>query len=232
VSTFVGGRIEEDSPLELGSGLRALGKTLGTTVLGLLLLLAFFLAARPITTRVFPRERAKAWAAADTAIPIALTFGLLIQTFHMGEHFLQVFRVHFDGVPSKGGIVGSVVETEWVHFAYNLAVLAGLGAVATARFRGWAPRGRVDIGDALLSVATLMQAYHFVEHSVKLTQHLVTGAKVNPGILGGPIDLVWLHFVINLSVYAGFLGALIAYQWWKPRPTPEARGLILQPARH
>jgi hypothetical protein len=158
--------------------------------------------------------------------------GLLIQTFHMGEHLLQVFRVHFDGVPSKGGIVGSVVETEWVHFGYNLAVLTGLGAVVAARFRGWTPRGRVDIGDALLSVATLVQAYHVVEHSVKLTQHLVTGAKVNPGILGGPIDLVWLHFAINLSVYAGFLGALIAYQWWKPHPAPEPRALLLHPARH
>jgi hypothetical protein len=232
LSTFVGGRIAEGSPLELGSGLLALWKTLGTTLIGLLLLLGLYLAARPLTRRLFPLEWAKTRRVSTTAIPAALALGLVIQTFHMGEHFVQVFRVHFDGVPSKGGIVGSVVDTEWVHFTYNLTVLIGLVAVVAARFRGWLPRGRPDIGDGLLAVATLMQSYHVVEHSVKLTQHLVTGAKVNPGILGGPIDLVWLHFVINLAVYAGFAGALLAYQWWRPRPASEPPALLLQPASH
>jgi hypothetical protein len=232
LSTFVEGRITEGSPLELGSGLQALWKTLGTTLMGLLLVAGLYLAARPLTRRLFPIEPANARRVATTAIPAALALGLAIQTFHMGEHFVQVFRVHFDGVPSKGGIVGSVVDTEWVHFAYNVAVLAGLVAVIAARFRGWLPRGRADIGDGLLAVAALMQSYHVVEHSVKLTQHLVTGAKVNPGILGGPIDLVWLHFVINLAVYAGFAGALFAYQWRRPRPTSEPPALLLQPARH
>ncbi len=235
LSTFVGSRISERSPLELGSGLVAVWKTLGTTLLGLLLLLGLYLAARPLTRRLFPLEATNARRVATTAIPAALALGLVIQTFHMGEHFVQVFRVHFDGVPSKGGIVGSVVDTEWVHFTYNLAVLIGLGAVVAARFRGWLPRGRPDIGDGLLAVATLMQSYHVVEHSVKLTQHLVSGAKVNPGILGGPIDLVWLHFVINLAVYAGFAGALLAYQWWRPRlasESSESPAFLLQPARH
>ena len=231
-STFVEGRIVEDSPLELGSGIRALWKTLGMTLVGLLLLLGLYLAARPLTRRLFPLDPANARRIATTAIPAALALGLAIQTFHMAEHFVQVFRVHFDGVPSQGGIVGSVVDTEWVHFAYNLAVLIGLVAVIAARFRGWFPRGRADIGDGLLAVATLVQSYHVVEHSVKLTQHLVTGAKVNPGILGGPVDLVWLHFVINLAVYAGFAGALLAYQWRRPPPAPEGRALVLQPARH
>jgi Right handed beta helix region len=232
LSTFVESRISEGSPLELGAGLGALGKTLATTLLGLALLLVLFLAARPLTRRLFPLAPATARRASATAIPAALALGLVIQTFHMGEHFVQVFRVHFDGVPSKGGIVGSVVDTEWVHFVYNLAVLIGLAAVVAARFRGWVPRGRTDIGDGLLAVALVMQGYHVVEHSVKLTQHLVTGAKVNPGLLGGPIDLVWLHFVINLAVYAGFAGALLAYQWWQPRSAPEGRALVLQPARH
>jgi parallel beta-helix repeat protein len=235
LTTFAEGRIVESSPLELGSGLQALWKTLGMTLVGLLLLLGLYLAARPLTRRLFPLDAAKARRVSTTAIPAALAVGLVIQTFHMGEHFVQVFRVHFDGVPSKGGIVGSVVDTEWVHFTYNLAVLIGLVAVIAARFRGWLPRGRPDIGDGLLTVATLMQSYHVVEHSVKLTQHLVTGAKVNPGILGGPIDLVWLHFVINLAVYAGFAGALLAYQWWRPRPASESSespAFLLQPARH
>jgi hypothetical protein len=232
LSTFVEGRIVERSPLELGSGIQALWKTLGTTLIGLLLLLGLYLAARPFTRRLFPLEWAKARRVSTSAIPAALAVGLVIQTFHMGEHFVQVFRVHFDGVPSRGGIVGSVVDTEWVHFTYNLSVLIGLVAVIAARFRGWLPRGRPDIGDALLAAATFMQGYHVVEHSVKLTQHLVTGAKVNPGILGGPIDLVWLHFVINLAVYAGFAGALLAYQWRRPRPVSEPPALMLQPARH
>lgn len=232
LSTFVEGRIVERSPLELGSGLAALWKTLGMTLVGLVLLLGLFLAARPFSRRLFPLEPAKVRRVSTTAIPTALAVGLAIQTFHMGEHFVQVFRVHFDGVPSRGGIVGSVVDTEWVHFAYNLAVLIGLVAVIAARFRGWLPRGRADIGDALLAAATLMQSYHVVEHSVKVTQHLVTGAKVNPGILGSSIDLVWLHFVINLAVYAGFAGALLAYQWRRPRPASEPPAFLLQPARH
>jgi parallel beta-helix repeat protein len=232
LSTFGEGRIVEDSPLELGSGIRALWKTLGATLIGLLLLVGPYLAARPFTRRLFPLEAAKVRRLSTTAIPTALAVGLAIQTFHMGEHFVQVFRVHFDGVPSRGGIVGSVVDTEWVHFAYNLAVLTGVVAVIAARFRGWHPSGHADIGDGLLVVATLIQSYHVVEHSVKLTQHIVTGAKVNPGILGGPIDLVWLHFVINLAVYAGLAGAFFAYQWRRPRPASEPPAVLLQPARH
>jgi hypothetical protein len=63
----------------------------------------------------------------------------------------------------------------------------------------------------------LVQGYHVLEHTAKLAQHIATGAKVNPGLLGGHVDLVWFHFAINLTVYAAFLGACVCYLGFRRR---------------
>ncbi|MGI8407858.1 MAG: hypothetical protein ACR2L3_05045, partial [Actinomycetota bacterium] len=47
--------------------------------------------------------------------------------------------------------------------------------------------------------------------TVKLSQHLITGAKVNPGLAGKAFDLVLFHYAINLMVYLALLGAVGAY---------------------
>lgn len=199
VGAFGGARMRERSALRLGDGWNGLAPALWVVPLALVALAG---AARLGHGWIRPRaQRALPWV-----VPVALV-GVGVQTFHMLEHGLQVYRVHFDGVPSRGGIVGPGVEAEWIHFTYNLLVLSTLVLVASARRQGWngAAHRRAD---GLLAGAVVLQGYHVVEHGVKVVQHVASGAKVNPGIAGQWIDLVWLHFGINLAVYIGFAAAM------------------------
>jgi hypothetical protein len=211
-TTLTGSRIVDDSPLERGSGWRTLSPVAGAAALALAALALVAALAAPFLSRlVDKRPVAVAGRGLAIAAIATLGIGLAVQTFHMAEHFLQVFRVHADGVPSRGGIVGSVVEPEWVHFTYNSAVFLMFAVVAAARVRGWKPSGDLFLGDTLLVAGLLVQGYHVIEHTAKLAQHIASGAKVNPGLLGDHVDLVWLHFGINLAVYAAFLGACVFY---------------------
>lgn len=164
--------------------------------------------ARPLARRLRVRE-----GAARFSVLAALAVALVVQTFHMVEHVLQVHRVTVDHVPSRGGLAGPGVDTEWVHLVYNLVLLAVLVAVALSS------RGAALSGTSALVGAVLIQSWHGVEHVVKVFQHVTTGAKVNPGVIGGQFDLVWFHFTVNLAVYA--LCLLAAVLWgaalWRNR---------------
>lgn len=50
-----------------------------------------------------------------------------------------------------------------------------------------------------------------MEHSFRVTQYVVTGHPVNPGVVGHVTDLVWLHFTINVAVYVAFVAAAALY---------------------
>jgi hypothetical protein len=132
----------------------------------------------------------------------AFVIALGVQSFHMVEHWLQVYRVHVDLIPSRGGLVGPSVEAEWVHLAYN-GTLWFLLLLVLFDLRRGATDGRV----ALVGGAVLIQGWHSIEHTAKIIQHITTGAKVNPGVLGSLTDLVWFHFTINLTVYGLCLAA-------------------------
>lgn len=228
-AAFLGSRFLNESPLEPGAGSAALvPAALATAVALAAVALTFALSAaalcrtrsssRPATRAVAQREVNAAGGRAWRGVWVALWLGIGVQGFHMAEHVLQVYRVHVDGVPGRGGLAGPSVDAEVVHFLYNAAVLTMLVVVAFARRRGWTPAGSVRIGDRLMAAAVAIQGFHMVEHSTKLVQHLATGAKVNPGILGNAVDLVWLHYAINLSVYVAFVGACAAYGWgWRER---------------
>jgi hypothetical protein len=152
------------------------------------------------------------YAGAATVGTALLLVGIAVQTFHMLEHIVQLYRVRMDGLPSRGALVGSLVDTEWVHFVYNALVVVGLGMLLLLRRRGWNPPGHNLVrGDRLILAAALFQSYHVVEHSLKVAQHVVTGAKVNPGILGNHFDLVLLHFGLNAAIYAAFIAGAIVY---------------------
>ncbi|MBW3595499.1 MAG: right-handed parallel beta-helix repeat-containing protein [Actinobacteria bacterium] len=118
----------------------------------------------------------------------------LVQSFHMFEHALQVYRVHVDLVPSRGGLAGPGVDVEWVHLAYNAGLMLFL-VIAAMQWDRWP-------GRTPLVGAVLIEGWHTLEHVAKVIQHVVTGAKVNPGLVGGYFDLVWFHFTLNLAVYA------------------------------
>ncbi|HEX2296851.1 MAG TPA: right-handed parallel beta-helix repeat-containing protein, partial [Actinomycetota bacterium] len=198
-------RIVAESPLELGEPLGAIALGASSTFLGLLVLAVLYLAARRLAPAVARGGSVAPAAGAGIAL---LLVGAVIQSFHMLEHVVQLSRVYADGVPSRGALVGSLVDTEWVHLVYNAAVLAGLGSVLHLRRRGWTAGGNDRLGDRLVLAVGLLQGYHVVEHVVKVIQHETTGAKVNPGLLGNEMNLVLLHFGLNAAVYLGFVAAV------------------------
>ncbi|MGH2747808.1 MAG: right-handed parallel beta-helix repeat-containing protein [Actinomycetota bacterium] len=204
-------RLVEESPLRLGEGAAAIWPGSLATLVGLAVIGLLYLAARRLMpSGISPRTYAGA-AAAGTAL---LLVGVGVQSFHMLEHVIQFYRVHMEGVPSRGALVGSVVDTEWVHFTYNALVLGGLVALLVLRRRGWTPSGmNPAVGDRLILASALLQGYHVVEHSLKVTQHVLTEAKVNPGLLGNHFDLVLLHFGLNAAIYLAFIAGAIAYLW-------------------
>ncbi|MDQ3962718.1 MAG: right-handed parallel beta-helix repeat-containing protein [Actinomycetota bacterium] len=134
--------------------------------------------------------------------------GVLVQTFHMAEHVVQVLRVHSDGVPSRGSLVGSIADTEWVHFTYNAMVLLLFGVLFM--LRPGSGRASTTAGN-IVAAGFLIQSWHVVEHTAKVVQHVTTGAKVNPGLVGANFDLVWFHLTINLAVYAAAVISGVLY---------------------
>jgi hypothetical protein len=209
VFTSLGGRVQNSTPLEIGAGWSALPSILLATAAALSALAAMFMASKPLARKL----QASALSPGGAWIFLAVIPLVAVQTFHMFEHTLQVFRVRVDGVPSRGGIVGPVVEGEWIHFVYNVAVLLLLVVILFARRKGWSPTNRPRLGDRFLVAGALVQGYHAIEHSVKLIQHHVTGSKVNEGLAGGVFDLVLLHYAMNLTVYLALLGAIAAWSW-------------------
>lgn len=131
----------------------------------------------------------------------------VVQTFHMLEHGVQVFQVYVADAETRSGLVGSVADTEWVHFLYNTGVLAFLVWAWWALGRASPALGRPASSGFLLA-ALVIQVYHQVEHTTKLIQHLGTGVDPAPGLIGHVVDLVWFHYGINLAVYAGIAVAL------------------------
>lgn len=208
VNVMLSSRLIERSPLEPGRGAGAVPYAVGSLAAGLIVL--FLLSwlggpkVRPLVERYL--RPGEAWVAAGAAV---LFVSFLVQSFHMVEHFLQLFRVFVDGVPSRGGLVGPRVEAEWVHLIYNSLFLAGMGAVVMARAAGWGPKA--STADSVLGAGVILQGYHLVEHVVKVVQHVTTGAKVNPGIAGEFTNLVLLHFGLNSAIYIALVFAGSAY---------------------
>lgn len=141
--------------------------------------------------------------------------GLVVQGFHSLEHVAQVVQKYGLGRSEAHGLLGSIFDTEWVHFLYNAALLALLlgvigaaGAWAQARWRTMRPWGWT-----LLAAGVWTQGYHFFEHRVRLVQFLETGAEPAPGLLGQVLDLTWLHFGINAVVYGLMFGAFFALKF-------------------
>jgi parallel beta helix pectate lyase-like protein len=146
-------------------------------------------------------------AVAAGAVAVLLA-GLVVQSFHMLEHVVQVIQINVEDAEVRRGLAGAVFDTEWVHFAYNLAVLVFLVWAwrMTARLdRTW-DRAATSYGFVL--AALVIQTYHLAEHVAKILQHVTTGLDPAPGLIGDQFGLVWFHFGINLAVYSGFVIAV------------------------
>ena len=137
---------------------------------------------------------------------------LALQLFHQLEHVVQLAQAKVLNIKPAHGILGSFVDLEWVHFVYNNGLYVLL-LVATATLLS-DRRIRPPAGWLWLGATLAIQTYHVFEHVVKIAQHLTTGADPAPGILGFVVDLVWLHFTINLAVTACMIGAFVRLGLW------------------
>ena len=162
--------------------------------------------------------------------PLMLTMALLVQLIHQIEHTIQVGQAHLLGSWQAHGLAGALFDQEWVHMGFNAVLLVGLvvalvgyGRERLATWRQRAPRAYLA-----LAGATAIQGYHVIEHLVKIAQHVVTGAAPAAGLLGRAVDLVWLHFGINLVVTTGlavgYLGLRITDDLARGRRTDPTSG--------
>lgn len=222
VNVMLSSRIIDRSPLEPGRGAGALPYAAAALAAGFAVLLLLSWRAGPkvgsLMTRFF--RPGEAWLAIGGAV-FFVTF--VVQSFHTVEHFLQLFRVFVDGVPSRGGLVGPRVEAEWIHLVYNSMFFAGIGTVMMARAAGWGPKS--SPADAALGAGLILQGYHLVEHVVKVVQHILTGAKVNPGLAGEFTNLVLLHFALNSAIYGALVFAGSTYLFKSLKLSHKARSV-------
>lgn len=126
---------------------------------------------------------------------------ILVQGFHETEHIVQIVQRFVLHNPTGAGILGSWLDIEPVHLAYNAAFL---GLIALCFWVGGYGRDLAQHRPAVLGLmlfALFFEAYHFVEHIIKMAQFIETGKNGTPGILGHFVNLVWLHFTYNTIAY-------------------------------
>lgn len=131
---------------------------------------------------------------------VVLGGALVIQALHMVEHVAQVIQKFALHVSKPHGIIG-VLDLEWVHFFYNAGLLLLLAYLAVRHSGIIRRKGG---GAMIVFYATLVwQSYHMVEHVVKILQHIETGLQGTPGVLGTTLNVILLHFYMNLGVLVG-----------------------------
>ena len=157
-----------------------------------------------------------------TASLVVLTAAGLVQAFHQFEHTLQVWQVMVADAERRAGLLGSAVDTEWLHFGFNLVLLWAL-VLGLREVRATVPplQGGNRAGQWMMATIGV-QTYHFAEHVVKLAQHLTLGVDPAPGIVGHRFGLVAFHFAINLAVSVGLftaIGIVVWARWSARRPS-------------
>ncbi len=156
----------------------------------------------------FRRAAFGGWELTRAATALLFLETVLLQGVHEVEHVVQVVQRTFLGISKGSGVLGSVFDIEPVHMVYNAAFLALLGLVyAGCRRNLETIPSRAVVTLRLLGVAVGLQAYHTVEHVVKMWQYFETGLNGTPGIVGHWVPVVYLHFGYNTVIYAVVLAA-------------------------
>ena len=124
----------------------------------------------------------------------------VLQTFHEVEHVAQVYQRLWLGVgPQSARGILFFLDLEWNHFLFNTGYFLLLAAISFFIFFHPAftfIRSR-RMALKLFVAGFLLQAYHVVEHTVRMGQFFNTNCTPCPGILGWYIDIAYLHFVFN-----------------------------------
>jgi hypothetical protein len=133
-----------------------------------------------------------------------------VQAAHVAEHVAQTWQVFGMGVPraQAGGLLGSAIDFPWVHLSYNLAYFLAILASLVLLARSAGPPALDRWASRLLSLASLVQGYHLVEHLVQIQQTVATGTQRPSGLAGLVADNVIVHLVLNLGVWVPALLAL------------------------
>jgi hypothetical protein len=183
----------------------------------------------------------------DRAVPrrrldVAFALVVAVMAAHEAEHVSQLLQK--EAFPNRcpgdcRGALGFIFDVEWIHFTYNVSILAAVAGLAAA-YGLWRPSWRRAHPWAVgvLTAGIVIQGYHVVEHVAKLDQWFANGHhSPTPGILGQKLgapeahafSLIELHFLFNTTVFllvlAGYFGLGFGRRAW-----PLSRRLGAVPA--
>ncbi|MDO8648990.1 MAG: hypothetical protein Q7R81_04380 [Candidatus Peregrinibacteria bacterium] len=164
------------------------------------------------------RDRLAAVPLEDVSWGAVIIFGnaIVYQIFHHYEHLTQIYQFWYLGLPpkiSKGVLF--FFDVEWNHFIFDAGYFLMLFAASALLLRKWWQAGHhVDrIGGTFIAGTLLVQGWHAIEHTFRITKHVTIGCEPCPGIadtlLG--IRLIPLHFWFN--VFALTL-PLLVFVWF------------------
>jgi hypothetical protein len=142
---------------------------------------------------------------------------VLFQGFHELEHITQVVQIYVLGIANGAGLVGSLVNVEPLHFAYNTLYLGLLIAVfVLLGLHEDGPRAVGPLVTGLITFALAFQMWHELEHVFKLVQYFALGVNGTGGVFGlGPgavfplVPIPLLHLAYNTVAYAPALAAFV-----------------------
>lgn len=158
--------------------------------------------ARPLAVR----------SSLGTALSYLFLLVVAIQGFHVIEHIVLVVQVEAlgFGLAEAHGLLGARVDFEWLHFWYNSSFLAALVLLFAhrRRLRGVTPP-KVAQGALLGGVA--LQAYHVVEHTIRMVQYYQTDCTPCLGLIGQVVPFIWPHLFFGVFSYAAFSIAYFGY---------------------
>ena len=133
-------------------------------------------------------------------VPAAFIF----QTLHEVEHFSQIYQRWWLGVgPQMAHGILFFLDIEWNHFLFNTGYLLLLVLIAFFLVFDRGAHAEVKkaafgkLGLNLFWAGVIIQAYHVIEHTVRMGQFFQLGCTPCPGILGWYFDLAYLHFTFN-----------------------------------
>jgi hypothetical protein len=145
---------------------------------------------------------------------------LAIQFFHLVEHVAQVYQHWWLGLKGQGILF--FLDLEWNHFLFNLGYFTLLAWILGALWSlpEW-NKLRTRVAVRLFIVAVIIQAYHIIEHTVRMGQYYQYGCTPCLGLLGRVFNLVTLHFVLNTAVW--LLPLALLPLLWRTLHTPDLR---------